>query len=163
MGGAVAGSGGTIGSGGIAGRPDGGGGAGGTLDAGADDARADAANTRRIRCGNLTCSAPDQYCCIPDGSLPRCVSTVGGTCAANGNKIHCDDRTDCPGPNEICCAADIANGSSVADCRPLATCNGPKAQLLCDPQDGASCAGSPTNGRCTTMGSSTISGYPHCQ
>jgi hypothetical protein len=127
------------------------------------DARADASFTRRIRCGNLTCSAPDQYCCIPDGSLPRCVSTVGGTCAANGDKIHCDDRTDCPDPNQICCAADIANGSSVADCSTLAACNGPKAQILCDPQDVASCTGSATNGRCSAMGSSTIGGYPHCQ
>src|SRR5207244_4169640 len=119
----------SVGSGGIAGRPDGGGGSGGRgIDAGFD-ARTDAGSIHRIHCGTLTCFAPEQFCCIPDGASARCVA-AGGTCPAAGNKLLCDDGTDCLGNNLICCVADVPNGSSLADCRSLATCNGPKAQVL---------------------------------
>jgi hypothetical protein len=86
---------------------------------------------------------------------------MGGSCAAKGNAIHCDDRTDCP-TGLVCCAFDVPNGSSVAECRTLATCNGPKAQVLCDPQDPSSCSASGVNGMCTS-GGATIDGYAHCR
>jgi hypothetical protein len=87
---------------------------------------------------------------------------VGGTCPVAGDRLYCDDRTDCGASDLICCAADLPSGSSLADCRTLATCNGPKAQVLCDTQDPTSCTASGVGGTCSTMGSSTIDGYTHC-
>jgi hypothetical protein len=155
----------STGSGGTAGQAGSGpgGAAGRSIDGGPSDVRVDASAPHPIPCGNVTCFAPEQFCCIPNAGNPRCAATVGGNCAANGDKLYCDDRTDCASTAQICCATDVANGSSVAECRLLSACTGPAAQVLCDPRDTTSCVGSGTTGRCGTNGQVTIDGYAFCR
>jgi len=134
--------------------------AGGPPDAGSADAGG-SGSVRRIRCGDVMCSALDQFCCLRDGRIPRCEPLVGGDCPTSGDRLYCDDRSDCLA-NQICCAADLPSTNSLADCRLPGTCNGTKAQRLCDPQDASSCAGFGMNGACTADGQSTIDGYAYC-
>jgi len=130
-------------------------------DAGPADAREEAGAPRHIGCGTTTCAAPDQFCCLQDGRMPRCEPTVGGVCVVNADRVYCDDRNDCSLQNQICCAMDLPSTSSLADCRMANACNGPKAQHLCDPQNPMSCIGS-GNGACRADGQSTIPGYAYC-
>jgi hypothetical protein len=137
------------------------GGVGGRPDAGAIDAGAGNGSTRRIRCGSTTCAALAQFCCLPVGLAARCEPVVGGDCPANGDRLYCDDRTDCAVSNQVCCAADLPSTSAQAECRLANACNGAKAQRLCDPLDGASCdMGPPT--KCRADDRSTIDGYTYC-
>jgi len=132
--------------------------AGGPPHAGPADANPGNDGPGRIRCGTTTCTAVQQFCCVR-GTRATCEPAVGGNCPTNGDRLYCDDRTDCLA-NQICCAADLPSTSSLADCRLAAVCNGPKAQHLCDPQLPLSCAG--MNGVCRADQDSTIDGYPYC-
>src|SRR5947209_7119785 len=92
---------------GVAGRGGPGGAAGRSVDAGAAGGGPDGGTVHRVHCGNVSCFAPDQLCCIPDNGTAHCEAVLGGSCAANGDRVNCDDRTDCTGPGSICCAEDI--------------------------------------------------------
>jgi hypothetical protein len=105
--------------------------------------------------------ALQQFCCLRDGRTPVCQPLVGADCPTSGDRVYCDDRSDCLA-NQICCAADLASTSSLADCRVPGACNGTKAQQLCDPQTPSSCTGFGMNGVCRADQASTIDGYAYC-
>jgi hypothetical protein len=139
-------------------RVDDAGSAGGAVDGGPPDSGSGGDSMRRIRCGSATCIALQQFCCLRDGRTPVCQPIAGGDCPTNGDRVYCDDRSDCVA-NQVCCAADLASTSSLADCRLPGACNGVKAQQLCDPQVASSCMG---NRVCSADQESTIDGYAYC-
>jgi hypothetical protein len=115
-----------------------------------------------IRCGNTTCSAPGEFCCIPtNNQIPRCVAP-GGLCPLNADRVACDDRTDCPDPLRQICCAENPNGPNVADCRLPLNCDAQNAgQQLCDPLQTASCF-MPGLTSCMLDQQAIITGYPYC-
>jgi hypothetical protein len=130
------------------------------------DAGRDGGPMHPIRCGNDFCSAPAQFCCIPEGNAaPRCVVT-GGQCPDTADRVSCDDRTDCPDAAQICCAADIPNGSSVASCRLPVNCTNQgqgNQQQLCDPLQPMTCLGGiGMFNPCRADNNSVIPDYPYC-
>lgn len=157
--------GGGVGDAGAAGGPATGGAAGGVGDGGAmggastDAGARDAGPTHPIECGNGTCLAPAQFCCIPNVGATRCLPTGSTLCPNAGDQVHCDDHTDCGGVGEICCARDV-NGEGFSDCRLLENCTGQmNAQLLCNPMDPTTC---PPTSPCRADVLSTIDTYPYC-
>jgi hypothetical protein len=154
IGNAGAGNGGSAGSG-MGGAS--GGTGGGTVDAGA---------VHLIHCGNTFCTAQKEFCCIPERQTDpsRCVA-LGSFCVDGSDRIYCDDRSDCTGVGEVCCAADnLSGGASTAACVMPAQCviNVRKAQQLCDPQTPGQCISINMNNPCRLDNNATIPGYAYC-
>ena len=148
-----------------------GGGGSGTAGSGGrtvDAGRPDAPALHPILCGTTTCEAPTQFCCIPNNNnAPSFCAVVGsiGQCPNNADSVFCDDRTDCPTLGEICCAADIANGSSNATCVAPGQCVNVqnKSQQLCDPRAPMTCLAPAGLGSvCALDNNATIPGYAYC-
>ena len=144
-----------------------GGASGGSMGGAAGASAADAGALHTIRCGTALCTAQKEFCCILEGNgqFPRCVAN-GGFCSDNADRISCDDRFDCAGSGEVCCAADnLTGGSSTATCVAPAQCVSVmrKAQQLCDPQQaGQQCFGIGMATACRLDNNATIPGYAYC-
>jgi hypothetical protein len=125
----------------------------------------DAGTEGTIRCGNTTCEVATQFCCIPaTNNLPRCVAnSTPNLCAANADTVRCDDPTDCPNANQVCCAqVQIGVGGALSMCRTQAGCNGQgQTEELCEPGDPNVCLGGGTNS-CRADNQSIIAGYAFC-
>jgi hypothetical protein len=153
-----AGNGGAAGSamGGASGSAGAAGAGGGSVDAGTPD--------HPIHCGTTVCAAQKEFCCIPEGLAARCV-TLGGVCSDTADRVYCDDRSDCTGAGDVCCAADnLSGGRSTAACVPVTQCAAPqrKAQQLCDTQQPNQCVGIGMVNPCRLDMSATIPGYAYC-
>jgi hypothetical protein len=143
-----------------------GGASGGSMGGAAGASTVDAGASHLVRCGNNFCTAQKEFCCIQEGGgqSPRCVAN-GGFCSDNADRIYCDDRSDCGGTGEVCCAADnLSGGSSTAACVAAAQCVNPmrKAQQLCDPQQAGQCIGIGMANACRLDTNATIPGYAYC-
>jgi hypothetical protein len=133
------------------------------------DAGIDASSGGRdIACGATFCTAMSEFCCIPTpgNGTPRCVtlSTIN-TCPDSAAKVRCDDHTDCPLGNQVCCAETGLIGSgATATCRLPANCTGPgrNLEILCNPDDPASCGPGAGTNTCRTDNQTIIDGYPSC-
>jgi hypothetical protein len=125
----------------------------------------DAGTPHLIHCGNTACTAEKEFCCIADGQVPRCVA-LGGVCADGADRLYCDDRSDCSGVNQVCCAADnLSGGASTAACLTVTQCANPqrKTQQLCDPQQPLQCVNvAGMLNPCRLDMSATIPGYWYC-
>jgi hypothetical protein len=123
----------------------------------------DAGTLHPIHCGNTTCAAGQQFCCIPPGETPRCVAVGSTACPDSADRLVCDDRTDCPNFGEVCCAADASNGSSAATCTAPINCTPAmrKGEQLCDPTLPMQCLNMAMNA-CRADNNSTIPTYPYC-
>src|SRR5205823_7134928 len=106
------------GAGGNAGTANGGQGGGGAAGTGGSggvtgvDAGTDSGHPLNLHCGNTLCSAPTEFCCIPEGAAARCVAATSvGNCPDSAAKVRCDDPTDCPIAGQVCCAQDGLMGN----------------------------------------------------
>lgn len=157
------GSGGAAGSAGTAGaKSDGGlgGAAGGPVDAGPPDTGSQAV----IRCGSTSCPVATHFCCIPTNEIARCVAlTATNLCPDTADRIRCDDRSDCPSANQVCCAeAGFAVMGASVMCRTQAACDSlNQTQELCEPGEAGQCQGGGTNA-CRIDNQSFIAGYAFC-
>jgi hypothetical protein len=122
------------------------------------------AGRKDIHCGTTFCAAMSEYCCIPENGTPRCVTALSvNNCPDSAAKVRCDDHTDCPLATQVCCAQEGMNGNGAsATCRAAGTCQGGRADVLCDPQDPASCGPGGGTNVCRTDNQTIIPGYPSC-
>jgi hypothetical protein len=136
--------------------------------AGSGGGSVDAGAPHTIHCGTALCEAEQEFCCIPQNQgtqLPRCLA-LGGLCSDASDRAYCDDRTDCTGTGEVCCAANNASGgASTAACVLAAQCTSlaRKSEQLCDPQVPGQCGVvvGMVNA-CRVDVNATIAGYAYC-
>jgi len=92
----------------------------------------------RTTCGNTSCDAETQSCCIGTSGTARCTAK-DAFCA--GASLSCDEKADCPGGTQYCCASSSGGGFPRATC--AMTCSGMGSAVLC--RSGADCPGSQPN------------------
>jgi hypothetical protein len=144
-GGSSGGAGGSGGSGGSAGGATGGTGGGGPTP-----------TPGEIACGNTSCSAPDNNCCVSNGFpfSTSCQASFPG-CLTLSLTVRCDDASDCSG-TQVCCGT--LAGGNIVGIACMASCAGQNRAVICRSE--AECDAAEN---CTELTQDGFTQYRSCQ
>jgi hypothetical protein len=110
-----------------------------------------------IACGNTTCMAPGQVCCVSANANPASYACISGptcpvvTVADSGTPsaagLACSGPADCP-PNQVCCIYEPSGANQfVAQC--VSSCGVAGEAQLCDPSAPPAQSGCPASAPCS--------------